>query len=241
MNYSNIGNIATSDTFAKITPKEILQGYGAWIKEQMNAGWDGYLMTFMFDHISGSSQEKKRVMQKELLKVYGKLASRVVRKPRSENFAHLLPRGVFFPDIPGLKTSEQPLGDVTINDGIHFHGIIVLPQNSRLKDPLDNHFREKKRMYLRRTKISRIHVRPIVSDELFVTDYAGKAVKRGRFSDDEILILPRTIKELPQKTTAIGDAETVDRDIKDIISAHNVSETVAAEMCQVRGQKSAGK
>jgi hypothetical protein len=193
----------------------------------------------MFDHISGSSQEKIRLMHKEICKLYAKLASRVVRKPRSEKFAHLLPRGVFFPDIPGLKNSEQPLNDVTINDGVHFHGIIVIPQNSRLKAPLDEHLREKKRMYLRRTKISRIHVQQIVSDELFVTDYAGKAVKRGRFSDDEILILPRTIKELPQKATAIGDAGTVDRDIKDIMSAHNVSEAVAAGMCQVRGHKSA--
>jgi hypothetical protein len=239
MNYHNICNIATSDTPAKLTPQEILQGYGAWIREHMNSGWDGYLVTFIFDHISGSSQEKIRVMHKEICKVYGKLASRVVRKPKSENFAHLLPRGVFFPDVPGLKKSEQTLSDLTMNDGIHFHGIIVIPHNSRLKAPLVEHLREKKRMYLRRTKIVRIHVEPIVSDEFFVTDYAGKAVKRGRFSDGEILILPKTIKELPQKAAAVGEVGTVDREIKDIMSAHNVSETVAAEMCRVGDQKSA--
>jgi len=237
MNFSNRDKGPTSDTSATITPKEIVLGYGAWIKEHMNSGWDGYLMTLMFEHISGSCQEKIRQMHKEICRVYGKLASRVVRKPRSEKFAHLLPRGVFFPDVPGLKKSEQPLSDVTINDGIHFHGIIVFPKNSRLKAPLHEHFCENKRLYVRRSKISRIHVQSIESDELFVTDYAGKALKRKRFSGDDILILPRTIKELSQKTSGVGDLAMLDREIKDIMSAHNVSEAVAAEMCEVRGQK----
>jgi hypothetical protein len=241
MNYSNRDSIVISETSAKLTPKEILQGYGAWIREHVNSGWDGYLMTLMFEHISGSSQEKLRVMHREICKVYGKLASRVVRKPRSENFAHLLPRGVFFPDIPGLKKSQQTLSDVIVNDGAHFHGIIVLPQNSRMKAPLGEHFRKNEMLYTRRTTISIIHVQRIDSDELFVTDYAGKAVKRGRFSDDEILILPKTIKELPQKMASVGDAGTAKRGIKDIMSAHNVSEAVAEKMCEARGQKSPRK
>jgi hypothetical protein len=241
MNYSNISDIVKSEFTAKITPKKILQGYGTWIAAYLNEGWDGYLMTLMFEHISGSSQEKIRVMHKEICRVYGKLASRVVRKPASPNFAHLLPRGVFFPDVPGLKKSKQELSDVTVNDGIHVHGIIVLPKNSRLKAPLDEHFHEKKRMYLRRTKIARIHVQPIVSDEFFVTDYAGKALKRSRFTGDEILVLPRTGKELTQKTATIGEVGTAGREIKDIMSAHNVSETIAAEICQAGSQKSARK
>jgi hypothetical protein len=241
MKVSNRDNIPTSDISQKITPEEIIQGYGFWVREHMNSGWDGYLVTLMFEHISGSSQEKIRVMHKEICRVYGKLASRAVRKPRSENFAHLLPRGVFFPDVPGLKKSEQMLSDVTVNDGIHFHGILVLPKNSRIKTPLGEHFHKNKRLYTRRTKIARIHVQPIEADELFATDYAGKALKRKRFSGDEILILPRTIKELSQKTRGVGELAMLDREIKDIMSAHNVSETVAAEMCQIADQKSARK
>jgi hypothetical protein len=235
MNYNTLGNNTTLNSdIAKITPKEILQGYGAWIKEFRDAGWDGYLISFMFKHISGSSVETVREMHREIERVYGKLASRVVRKPKSAKFAHLLPRAVFFPDVPCPKKDKQELGDVTVNDGIHVHGIVVVPKNSRLKVPLDQHFREKKRMYTRRGKITRIHVQPIVFDEMFVTDYAGKAYKKRRVSGDEILVLPKSLKELPQKMSRVDEAGSLGREIKDVMSAYNVSEAVAQGIHQAK-------
>jgi hypothetical protein len=77
----------------------------------------------------------------------------------------------------------------------------------------------------------------IVSDVPFVTDYAGKAGKRKKFSSDDILILPRTLQELLQKVAETEDVGGVDRELKDIMSAHNVSEEIAQEIHQAKIRK----
>jgi hypothetical protein len=59
-------------------------------------GWDGYWVTFMFRNISGSKERKIEQMHREICRVYQKLATRAVRKPRSEKWVHLLPKGIFF-------------------------------------------------------------------------------------------------------------------------------------------------
>jgi tRNA(Leu) C34 or U34 (ribose-2'-O)-methylase TrmL len=121
--------------------------------------------------------------------------------------------------------SELKVGEVSVNDGIHVHGVMVVPKQTRLKERLDLHFLRKSKLYVR-GKIYRIHAEPITSQAAFVTDYGGKAVKRRRFSTDHVLILPRTVAELPAKTfDQPGNKEA--RVIKDIQSSMNVSEVVA--------------
>jgi hypothetical protein len=122
---------------------------------------------------------------------------------------------VFFPDGPCYKRQKQALRDVSINDGLHFHGLILVPTKSRLKVPFLQHLRDKKRSY-GRGYILTTHAEPIWDQERFVADYGGKAVKRGRLSYDDILVLPRTGKELQQnKDESLSEP---DREIKDIMS-----------------------
>ncbi len=45
--------------------------------------------------------------------------------------------------------------------------------------------------------MTRIHVTPITSNLGFVVDDAAKSFKRGWVSEDDIIILPRAISELP--------------------------------------------
>jgi hypothetical protein len=174
----------------------------------------------MFRHIPGSDQERLRQMHKEIGIFYGKLASWMVRKPKSPKCAHLLPRGVFYPDGPCYKREKQALRDVTINDGLHFHGIILVPTKSRLKVPFLQHLRDKKRSYGRGYMLM-IHAAPNRDHHQFVADYAGKAVKRGRVSYDDVLVLPRTGKELQRDK--VESLSGPDREIKEIMSAGNVS------------------
>jgi hypothetical protein len=204
-----------------------------WTQEYLDLEWQPYFMAFMFRHIPGSTQEKIRQMHKETTRFYGKLASWVVRDPTSPKSAHLLPRGVFFPDVPCYKSGTQALGDVTINDGLHFHGILLVPTSSRLQVPFLQHLRDKKRIYSRGI-ISLIHAQPSRDHHQFVADYAGKAVKRGRVSYDDVLILPRAAKELQHEQASIPGP---DREIKNIISAHNVSAETARELCRTRLQR----
>jgi hypothetical protein len=102
-----VGDAAAVDVVLEVVA--LLRGEfdRAFLGELVEPGMVEYLVTFMFKHISGPSAEKVREMQEEVQRLYGKLASWVARKPKSPEFSHLLPRGVFFPDVPGLKKASK--------------------------------------------------------------------------------------------------------------------------------------
>jgi hypothetical protein len=203
-----------------VFPHATMEQVYKWTAEYLGLEWKAYFLTFLFRHIPGPAPEKMRQMHREIVRFYGKLASWVVRSPRSPKCAYLLPRAVFFPDGPCYKRQKQALRDVSINDGLHFHGLILVPNKSRLKVPFLQHLRDKKRSYGRGYTLT-THAEPIWDQERFVADYGGKAVKRGRVSYDDVLVLPRTGKELQQDTSE--SLSGPDREIKDIMCANNVS------------------
>jgi hypothetical protein len=190
---------------------------------------EGVFLTFLFRHIPGPVHEKTRQMHKEIARFYGKLASWVVRSPRSAKCAHLLPRAVFFPDGPCYKRVKKGLSEVTINDGLHFHGLILVPTKSRLRVPFLQHLRDKKRTY-GRGYILTTCAEPIWNQERFVADYGGKAVKRGRLSYDDVLVLPRTGAELSRDR--VESISGPDREIKDVMSASNLSLETVRGLCR---------
>jgi hypothetical protein len=205
-------------------PHATMEHAHKWTGEYLSLEWEAYFLTFLFRHIPGPDREKLRQMHKEISRFYGKLASWVVRSPRSPKCAHLLPRAVFFPDGPCYKRVKKGLSEVTINDGLHFHGLILVPTKSRLKVPFLQHLRDKRRSY-GRGYILTTHAEPIWDQERFVADYGGKAVKRGRLSYDDVLVLPRTGAEMSRDR--VESISGPDREIKDIMSASNLSlETV---------------
>jgi len=218
-----------------ILPTEIIQGYGKWIQGYIDHGWDAYLFTIMFRHISGSKERKIHQMHQAISRMYQKLVTRVVRKPRSETKVNFLPKGIFFPDVPAYKKSQYRIGEVSVNDGIHVHGIVLAPKESRLKGPLHLHFARKSKLYVR-GKILRVQVDLIRSNAEFATDYAGKALKRGRFSNDEILVFPRTVSELPAKNCCPAESKE-QREIKDIQAATNVSDEVAGQLLKYQSKR----
>jgi hypothetical protein len=137
-------------------------------------------------------------MEREIVRWYGRLATSAVRKPRSPRWAPLLPKGIFVPDLPVFKRSKQDLRDVVINDGLHVHGIVVANRLGRISESLDVHFREKWEEYLT-GNLRHIDVQPISRTAAYVTEYGMKALKRPVFSMDQVLVLPRTLGELPDR------------------------------------------
>ena len=61
-----------------------------------------------------------------------------------------------------------------------------------------------------------------------LADYAAKTVKNCRANDEDIIVLPRSVTELPAKKKPIFDPR--DRLLKDIQSRFNVSDEIAREM-----------
>jgi hypothetical protein len=174
----------------------LLETYGQWVHDHMDRGWHGYFLSFMFSHIPGSDASRMQEMKKHLRWFYGRLAKASVPKASSPEWSEFLPKIVLAPDLPVPKRSKQKLRDVTINDGLHWHGLpLVNPFAPKLREPLDLHINENRNKYLV-GGIREIDIKPITSTPEYLTGYGLKSLKT-RFSPDQIVIFPRAVSELP--------------------------------------------
>jgi hypothetical protein len=168
--------------------QQLLQAYGQWAHDQMAYGWHGYLLSFMFCHLSGSdvsqmlgqlpgSEVSKtlEIMKKHLGWFYGRLAKASVPKASSPKWSPFLPQVILAPDLPVPKRSKVQLRDVTINNGLHWHGLVMVnPLAPKLPGNLDVHINENQSKYLAGS-IRTIGVEPITHEPEYVTGYGMKA------------------------------------------------------------------
>ena len=116
--------------------KSLIEGHAQWIKRYLDDGWDGYLFTVMFNYLPGKRETKLMQINQEVTRLYGRLATRMARKTWSANRARLLPIGIFIPDLPVPKTRKglkSTIADVSINDGLHMHGIVLGNRLGRIR------------------------------------------------------------------------------------------------------------
>jgi hypothetical protein len=162
----------------------------------MNNGYHGYLLTFMFSQILGSDASRLLEMKKHLGWFYGRLAKASVPKASSAKWSSYLPKAVLAPDLPVPKHTKVELRDVTVNNGLHWHGLfLVNPLAPKMQDALDLHIEKTRGKYIFGS-IREIDVKPITSTPEYLTGYGLKSLK-SRFSTDEIVIFPRSVSELP--------------------------------------------
>jgi hypothetical protein len=181
-----------------------------WVHEILNSEWDeklwyGSQVAFMFNYIPGGFDRKCTVMEDEVERVYRTLVPHVERNPRSPSGAKRVPILIAFPDYSTQRGSGD-WSDVTINDGLHYHGTILIHTESRLKVRLDTHFKDQCGHYIRSGDIlRRIHVQPI--DEATskrATGYGLKALEWRIPDTDRLLILPKALSELSSKERRVG-------------------------------------
>jgi hypothetical protein len=103
------------------------------VSTYISGGWNAYLVTFMFKPLPGSRHAIINQMRRGVEAFYATLVTRVVRYNRSNTRQHLLPRLIGAPDVPVFKRAKQSVSDVCINDGLHFHAIVLIPETCRLK------------------------------------------------------------------------------------------------------------
>jgi hypothetical protein len=179
--------------------QQLLQAYGKWVHDHMAYGWHGYLLSFMFSQIHEFNTPKMEEMKKHLGWFYGRLAKASGPKASHLKWSPFLPKIILAPDLPVPKRIKQRLREVTINNGLHWHGLVMVnPLAPKLPGNLDVHINENLQNYLVGS-IRTIGVEPITYDPVYVTGYGMKGLKRRSFSEDEILIFPRTVSELPTK------------------------------------------
>jgi hypothetical protein len=138
-------------------------------------------------------------MKQEVQRVYSKLITRVHREPRTAS-PDELPILIGAVDLPVHKSNRSSAPLVQCNGGLHFHAMILIPERSRLREPLQDHFQACERLYGMDGAISKIDVRPVTDGYERVVDYVFKTIKRGSVSYDEgALILPRARDELTSR------------------------------------------
>ena len=131
-----------------------------------------------------------------LEQAYALFVTRVVRKPKTAAAARVLaPIWLCAPDLPVYKRQKQSLRDVVVNDGLHFHVILLLPPWSRLWDVV-MHFEELRPIYRQRAALDRVDVEPIMDRHRYVQGYGWKSILKGRFDVGDGFVLPRALSEL---------------------------------------------
>jgi hypothetical protein len=170
-------------------PKEIIEPYAQMVLDKLaSADWEGYFFTFMFNYLSGSPKITIRHMHQIVGTFFSRLVTRIVNRPNTRSGKERSPIAIFFMDAPdGLEAMD--MRDVTVNDGVHMHGIVMIYKRNRLKDPLGVHIVKNKALYSVGSSIHRIDVRVITHSSDKATEYAGKAVSKRRFGYDDILVL----------------------------------------------------
>jgi hypothetical protein len=191
-----VQNRTTDAFYDNYQVQRLLQAYGQWVHDHMDHGGHGYFLSFMFSQIPGSDVSRILEMKKHLGWFYGRLAKASVPKASSPEWSEFLPKVVLAPDVPVPKRSKSKLRDVTINDGLHWHGLMLVnPLAPKIQEPLDLHIRQNRRKYLVGS-IREIGIIPITYTPEYLTGFGLKSLK-NRFSMDEIVIFPRTVSELP--------------------------------------------
>jgi len=181
--------------------------YAGWIEKIINSQldehiWNGFLITFMFNYISGSFDQKCSVMTNEIERVYNTLGRWVVHNFRSKSQREKLPRLYAFPDYPRQKLEPFNWNDINCNDGLNYHGIICVRIDTKLKMRLDM-FMMHEENYRHLVKyggpLRRIHIEPIDRAPRKAVGYAMKAIE-DRIPDlNHLLILPKALSELPDR------------------------------------------
>ena len=174
----------------------ILDGYTQLVTDRIKQGWSCYLVTILFQQLPGSQPTIISRMKQEIQRVYSTLITRVHRKPRTAS-PDELPILIGAVDLPVYKSDPSSSPLVRCNRGLHFHALILIPDRSRLREPLQDHFQTSAHLYETDGTITKIDVRPVLDGYERVVDYVFKTIKRERVSYDEgVLILPRTRDEL---------------------------------------------
>jgi hypothetical protein len=105
------------------------------------------------------------------------------QEPKVSKFNGPSSQSPFSSGLPSAKTPKKTLMQVSINNGIHWHGLVLATRiGTRLQEPLDVHFKDHKATYYTKD-VRYINVKPITYTPDYMTGYGMKAIKSSRYLD----------------------------------------------------------
>ena len=200
------------DRVCRVDPviRQFVDGFTQMVVDRINNGWSYHLMTFPFAQLPGPRSAVIQAIKDEIQRVYSTFVTRTNRKPRTAS-PDELPVLIGAADLQVPKRDRRSSPLILCNGGLHFHGLLLVPPDTRLEIPVEQHFRDYEDMYRgRRRLITKLDVRPVTETYERAVDYVFKTVLRRRVSYDEgVLILPRTRNELGSSRTGFRSIEGI--------------------------------
>jgi hypothetical protein len=137
-------------------------------------------------------------MRKEIETLYRKLITCVQRYPTTKTGSLNVPVLMACADLAVFKRTKVCASqDVRINEGLHHHGVFLLPPRSRLREGLVAHFEQQQQRYLAGSRLASVFAEPMTENLDKAIRYAFKAVGSGRLDyDDSFVVLPRAVREV---------------------------------------------
>jgi hypothetical protein len=173
-----------------------VMGFVELFNTKVTDGWQPYFLTFKYRQLSGPQRAVLQQMRTGIQLFYRRLATRVQRNPIKGPLPILMTAA----DLPVSKHSKVSIFDVTTNDGLHQHGILLTPAKSRLRENFVAHLYRMERQYIAGSPLSSIYAEPVTHDLERAVRYALKAFESGRLGYDEsILWLPQARSELSRR------------------------------------------
>lgn len=182
--------------------REIVSAYGSLAESLVDEGYDPIFLSFMFasqrpHSVAMRAEEHESMTEEEAITaVYARSLTRIYRRPHAPENAGRLPVWIACPDYPVPKHAKLSLREVLRNGGRHWHAVVLVPPFCRLRIPFDRLINENPALFTVGPLV-RVHAKSIKNHLGYVTGYGLKSLLRGRASFDDLLILPRSERELP--------------------------------------------
>jgi hypothetical protein len=175
-----------------------VEGLVSLIEGRIAQGWSPSFLTFQFEQLPGKAGAILHQMRTEIETIYRKLICRVQRFPTTRLGSLNVPLLFSCADLPVFKRTKACASqDVRINEGLHHHGVILLPPRSRLREGLVAHLEQQQQRYLAGSRLASIFAEPMTDNFEKAIRYAFKTVESGRLDyDDSFVVLPRALSEV---------------------------------------------
>jgi hypothetical protein len=220
--------MTNADYINPITLKMLNTGCTLWLEQLVARGNEPFYINFMFHPIHGPPSRIVHQMKTAICDgFYPTFCTRFARNPLARSQQKYLPKMILAPDRPVFKHKKLSRADVTINQGLHYNGLMLVPKVSRCRENAADLIANNHDHY-RKDGIDRIDVTPIDRNPARITDYTFKTVNRLKASSDDVILLPRTVREMKGGSSAV--LEPRERALKDLQSALNLSEELAVAL-----------
>ncbi|MGH1569379.1 hypothetical protein ACRAWG_00365 [Methylobacterium sp. P31] len=180
-----------------------IEGLSKIIRRCSQNGWSVSLFTMMPDRISRDQRLIHPLVHGPVTRTFIRLITRVVRRPNSRFGMGKKPIPILIGaadlPVPKRRTDKGAGTDPDVDGGLHFHGLLAIPPDSRLRDQsVGEHFTKCDGVYRQGGGIARIHIAPVDPNTIGdVMQYCCKTICRGTLGFDEsIVVLPRAPSEL---------------------------------------------